>query len=299
MSLGETIYRLRTEKNLSQGDLAEMLEVSRQSVSKWENNSAVPDLEKIIRLSEIFEMSLDELVKGEKTPRESAAATDAPVTDASAKEFSAEQARQEKEKETGFPPRKIAGTILLCMAFFVSLFFVGAGGPGGIIFALPFLTCGILCFVLKRNVGLWCAWDVYVLLDLYMLYGTGISRASVLYTFRWTQHMNYMRLAFAWIMVLSLAAMMAVTVVRLGKRPFHDEKKGKSKMIAAWIVLVLIQALAMLWARTELYQYMMENIIEMGWIYSLMTSAISWARIVAFTVALVYTVRYVRMRRQK
>ena len=56
MSLGETIYRLRTEKSLSQGDLAEMLEVSRQSISKWENNSAVPDLEKIIRLSEIFEV---------------------------------------------------------------------------------------------------------------------------------------------------------------------------------------------------------------------------------------------------
>ena len=39
MSLGETIYRLRTEKSLSQGDLAEMLEVSRQSISKWENKA--------------------------------------------------------------------------------------------------------------------------------------------------------------------------------------------------------------------------------------------------------------------
>ena len=66
MNLGETIYKLRTEKQLSQGDLAEMLEVSRQSISKWENNSAVPELEKLIRLSEIFEVSLDELVKGEE-----------------------------------------------------------------------------------------------------------------------------------------------------------------------------------------------------------------------------------------
>ena len=66
MSLGETIYRLRTEKNLSQGDLAEKLGISRQSISKWENNSAIPDLEKIIKLSEIFEVSLDELVKGEQ-----------------------------------------------------------------------------------------------------------------------------------------------------------------------------------------------------------------------------------------
>ena len=73
MSLGERIYKLRTEKNLSQGDLAERLEVSRQSVSKWENNNAVPDLEKIIALSEIFEISLDELVKGKTTTVENAA----------------------------------------------------------------------------------------------------------------------------------------------------------------------------------------------------------------------------------
>ena len=65
MSLGETIYRLRAEKNLSQGDLAEMLDVSRQSISKWENNSAIPDLEKIVKLSDIFGVSLDILVKGE------------------------------------------------------------------------------------------------------------------------------------------------------------------------------------------------------------------------------------------
>lgn len=64
MNLGENIYRLRTEKNMSQGDLADALEVSRQSVSKWENNSAVPELDKVIRLSQIFEISIDELITG-------------------------------------------------------------------------------------------------------------------------------------------------------------------------------------------------------------------------------------------
>ena len=44
MSLGERIYRLRTERNLSQGDLAEMLEVSRQSISKWENNNTIQSI---------------------------------------------------------------------------------------------------------------------------------------------------------------------------------------------------------------------------------------------------------------
>jgi len=62
MNLGETIYRLRTEKNMSQGDLADALNVSRQSVSKWENGNAVPDLEKLIKMSELFGVTLDELV---------------------------------------------------------------------------------------------------------------------------------------------------------------------------------------------------------------------------------------------
>ena len=70
MNLGETIYNLRKEKKLSQGDLAEQLSVSRQSVSKWENNSAVPDLDKLVKLSTIFGVSLDELVKGEMRSEE-------------------------------------------------------------------------------------------------------------------------------------------------------------------------------------------------------------------------------------
>lgn len=64
MSLGERIYKLRSEKNLSQGDLADALNVSRQSISKWETNSSVPELDKLLKLSEIFTISLDELVTG-------------------------------------------------------------------------------------------------------------------------------------------------------------------------------------------------------------------------------------------
>lgn len=66
MTLGENIYRYRIDRGLSQGGLADALEVSRQSVSKWENNSAVPELDKLIRMSKLFHISLDELVYGEK-----------------------------------------------------------------------------------------------------------------------------------------------------------------------------------------------------------------------------------------
>ena len=64
MNLGENIYRYRTERGLSQGGLAEALEISRQSVSKWENNSAVPELDKLMKMSKLFNITLDELVYG-------------------------------------------------------------------------------------------------------------------------------------------------------------------------------------------------------------------------------------------
>jgi transcriptional regulator with XRE-family HTH domain len=65
MSLGENIYKYRASKCWSQAELAEALDVSRQSVSKWENDLATPDLDKLIKMKIIFNISLDELVFGE------------------------------------------------------------------------------------------------------------------------------------------------------------------------------------------------------------------------------------------
>ena len=49
MTLGQNICRLRTERGLSQGDLADALDVSRQSISKWETDASVPELEKLLQ----------------------------------------------------------------------------------------------------------------------------------------------------------------------------------------------------------------------------------------------------------
>lgn len=62
MTIGEQIQHIRIEKGLTQERLAEMLEVSRQSVSKWELGQAIPDVEKIIRMSELFDVSTDTLL---------------------------------------------------------------------------------------------------------------------------------------------------------------------------------------------------------------------------------------------
>lgn len=62
MTIGEQIQNLRIGKGLTQERLAELLQVSRQSVSKWELGQSVPDVEKIIRMSELFDVSTDTLL---------------------------------------------------------------------------------------------------------------------------------------------------------------------------------------------------------------------------------------------
>ena len=70
MNLGEKIFELRKRKNLSQEEVAEILNVTRQTISKWETNQSTPDFDKIIPLCELFEISADELLKGEKNSKE-------------------------------------------------------------------------------------------------------------------------------------------------------------------------------------------------------------------------------------
>lgn len=70
MTLSEKIMHLRKREGWSQEDLGDRLDVSRQSVSKWESGISIPDIDKIIRLSEIFGVSTDYLLKdGAETDR--------------------------------------------------------------------------------------------------------------------------------------------------------------------------------------------------------------------------------------
>lgn len=62
MKLNEQITQLRRERKMSQEELAEILQVSRQSVSKWENGLSNPDTENLIRLAEIFQVDVNLLI---------------------------------------------------------------------------------------------------------------------------------------------------------------------------------------------------------------------------------------------
>ena len=66
MTIGERLLKLRKERNLSQEEFANVLNVSRQTVSKWETDQSTPDFDKIIPICEFYNITSDELLTGEK-----------------------------------------------------------------------------------------------------------------------------------------------------------------------------------------------------------------------------------------
>jgi len=237
MSLGTNISRLRAERGLSQGDLAEALDVSRQSVSKWETDASVPELDKLLRLSRLFGVSLDELVTGQAPGEEPAAEPDP--------EKPAEPASPQTAAPTvspTFPLRKIAGLILLCMALFLFVMFTILGGiPLGIIFVILAVLCGMICFLAPRCTGLWCAWALYFLVDCYLRLGTVITFRYVFLTPHFTPEMNYVRLAIGWGQFLCVLALVGATAFSFRRTVLPDTRRNRLTLSLG------ILAMAWLW----------------------------------------------------
>ncbi|HDR7624958.1 helix-turn-helix transcriptional regulator [Bacillus wiedmannii] len=64
MSLGQQLKKFRESQNLSQEDVAKKIRVTRQAVYKWENDKSYPDIDNLIILSEFYNVTLDDLIKG-------------------------------------------------------------------------------------------------------------------------------------------------------------------------------------------------------------------------------------------
>ncbi len=66
MNLGENLLKLRKKKGLSQEEVADKLNVTRQTISKWETNQSTPDFDKIVPICKLYDVSSDELLTGNK-----------------------------------------------------------------------------------------------------------------------------------------------------------------------------------------------------------------------------------------
>ena len=154
VNLGERIYQERTARHLSQADLAEALEVSRQSVSKWETNASVPDLDRLVRMCQLFEISMDSLVRGIdcQKPEDSPTAAAAP------------------EKETGPNIRMILGVMLVffgLLVFTLLAFFRRAGLDDALVWSAPLLVTGGMSLKFPKHpvlAAFWGLWGLYALI---------------------------------------------------------------------------------------------------------------------------------------
>lgn len=239
MSLGTTISRLRAGRGFSQEELANALGVSRQSVSKWETDSSVPELDKLVRLSDMFGVSLDQLVREEGGGSEAGQGGEAPP---------AAPGR----------PYKTAGVVLLCMGFVVFLLFslLGVGILGGLIYGSPALICGLICLTVRRRAGLWCGWVVYLLADAYFRYAAGLNWRLIRVTLIYEPQWNYVRLAMAWAQFLGMILLAACTVFSF--RKFQLELTGRKKILffCGWAVLICSSVVAALWLKeTMMYAF--------------------------------------------
>lgn len=213
MNLGENIYRLRSQRNMSQGALADALEVSRQSVSKWENNSATPELDKLIKMSELFSVSLDELV-GKEAPVSPAPESTAP-----------EIVIREQT-----PPHRTIGVILACFGLLVTLLLSILGGfVLGVIAGLPFTIVG--CILISSIEGYWfkSAWAVFAIY------------APLVYYFI----LNFMGFGplIRWgvlLIWLAILAFVSVCLNRKGKLSTDSRKLVTGSIVVALVLLILL-----------------------------------------------------------
>ena len=117
MDLGERLFELRKAKNLTQDDVAEKLNITRQTVSKWETNLSTPDFDKIVPLCELYGVSPNELLKCGKKEEETIDENEQNKSKESYEHMTKNQIKQ-KSAEV------VSSSILI---FFIAIAFAGIG----------------------------------------------------------------------------------------------------------------------------------------------------------------------------
>lgn len=270
MTLGERIAYYRGALGLSQGELAEKLGVSRQAVSKWETDAGLPDLDRLIALSGLYNITLDELVKG-------AAPSPAPADGTQAAAFPPEASPAAAEKPAEKPAsggQKTVGYILLGVGLLCAVLAMFLNWalliPAGYL-----LICAVLCLTLRRyagrvilggtlyavlltcqrwagmpglgsiinpvvyqsefyGIGVWVTWGLWAVLVLY-----------VVLALRHTRWQRYTPLALGWTVVLGLSGWLAPLWRVLGGAEashwYYPVASAVINLLAAAVVLLTVR----------------------------------------------------------
>ena len=270
MNLGERICKLRTQKQLSQEELAQALGVSRQSISKWETGGAVPELEKLVRLSQVFGVTLDQLVLDD-TPK-----------------MPEPEVRTVYVARDPTPAGKVCGIVLLCFAGVIFLMVALFGDLlAGLVLAAPFAACGLVCLLVKQHAGLWCCWIVYLFFDIYLRYPTGIHWQYALIPIVYA-HGTPMQLIVSWVLLAVYATLVLVTA---GKVYQASPGPWKRNAIGAGVGLSVY---ALSWFVMVLPAYEAQNDVVYHQSFRYVSAVSGWVRSLILTASLVYAILLAR-----
>ncbi len=151
-SIGERIYDLRNRNNMSQGNLADKLDVSRQTISKWENNMCLPEAEKLLQLSEIFSVSTDYILKGRTIVEPE------PVY-IYVKDSDSENVSKHNEKIV----RKYVGIVLAVIFALITIVILAMGGTIFAVIPGAVIVLGILLAKNVQHPWLITSWATYII----------------------------------------------------------------------------------------------------------------------------------------
>ena len=286
MNLGEKIYQLRTSKGYSQDKLSEMLDVSRQSISKWENNSAVPELDKLVKLSEIFEISLDMLVKGEEINIK----TENKTIDVNV--ISTDRISQ-SQRTVGF----------VFLGLFALLFIIGTafGGVAGFVFSLiigiPLVISGVICLICKKHAVLWSSWVMYISYTSYLLMATGINIHTIMNVFRGGIDFSIQSII-SLIELIIFIVLVLNTIFKLGNGKANI-KNSKIYFLISILLFIVIVVIEYNFNGSSLYWKIMMKYEFRGWLITLIHTIFDWIKTILFISLGVNGFNYLKNRQKK
>ena len=306
LTLGERICQYRTARGLSQLELSELLEVSRQSVSKWETDVAVPELSKLVKMAEVFGISLDALVLGKEDEKKEA--VEEPKV-SEIKEDTApriEKVRESSRMKTGFGFFFLGvGTLL---SFLILL--LTADILATLLIFTPFGLCAFFCLRQFRHAALWCADSWYICIMAYFCYATGTYWTPDIISLIHIDVLGLrMQTIMSFVFFFMLIFFICLTVFAYRKENFGFSEK-KHKVLAVITVLAPILKIGVSLAGSYLIWNMISNrdddyvfkiITNYSFLIKTLDFICSLAFVIFFTACLVPTVYWVRdlMRERK
>ena len=276
-TLGQRIIRLRTQKGMSQGDLADALDISRQSVSKWENDISTPELDKLIRLAELFDLSMDALILGKEVPMPAPPQNEpepqiVPPPSASVSLGYQKPLISQTQKNIGLG--LIGISILFCLLLLV--FYAWGGLLSGLLLSSPLWGCGILCLTVRKRLGLSCCWLVFLMVSGYLYYATGTSQGAIFNRQFWIYGNVFSQItAVIETVLLALLYLWTFFSFRMISSPkrLHLRKK---QLKFAYIGCVVGYVLYFVLLEVALPHFILNkiNLIAWGWVYQLLSFTI-------------------------